>query len=225
MGSNHKKVLKTLEELHSLVLSIMRRNDNVASLIIVADQDKSHSQAQKQAIAKDPFPIVALLFPEEKPPVPSLQLKWVGLYKVRYEMLIDRIRRFNDELVGLVDISARVAIRELTWENNTMILTLYNKTVDLVNLTKALTHGTSTWTMDTSPITSRYFDVEQKCDLLGLAQFKRIITTVENSIYFTPQSAGSLELKGEELAEIRTARSDIQVFSFLDDTSDRCAGE
>lgn len=72
---------------------------------------------------------------------------------------------------------------------------------------------------------SHSFDIEQKCDLLGLTHFKRVNTTVENGTYFTSHSAGSLELKGKELAEIRIARSDVHVLSSPDDTRDRCAGE
>lgn len=97
------------------------------------------------ARSRVPFPIVQLLYLEEdKSALPFIQLKWAGVYKDRYERLIDRIRYFNDVLIGVVDTNARVAIRESTWENNTMIITLHNKTDDLVDLTKALTHETPT---------------------------------------------------------------------------------
>lgn len=226
-SSNRNKVLQTLEDLYSLALDFIKRSDNGTSLI--PDDDESHAETQDEiARSLDRFPIVLTLFLKEAESAGPLirrvpeRLKWAGVYQDRYESLIDKFRCFNDILIDLVDSDARVAIRESTRENNIIILYLQNTSYESVNLTKALTPETPTWSLDSSPIASNPSDVEQKRDLLSLAHFKTVNTQVEDNTYFTSHYVGPLEIKGKELTEIRIARSDVQV---LYDTSDRCEGE
>ena len=226
-GLNHNMVLQTLEQLYSLALDFIKAKDKCAHLIPDED-DKSHGHTQ-DAIdwSLNRFPDLRLFLKRTRPSVPFIhglpkRLKWAGFYKDRYEQLINRFRDFNDILIDLVDSEARVAIRESTRDANSTILHLHTKIDELVNLTKALMPETPTWSETSSPIASHFPDIEQKRDLLGLAYFKAVNTTVENNSYFTSDYA---DIGGKQLAEIKIARSDVQVFSAFEDTSDRCEGE
>ena len=230
MGPNPNMVLQNLEELYSLALDFIKCKDNGASLN--SDDDESHVQLRDDNDGSlNQFPYLMRFMKEAKSAVPFIhgvpeRLKWAGVYKDRYEKLINRLRAFNDILIDLVDSDARVAIRDLTRETDITILHLHTKIDELVNLTKALLPGIPPSSVGSSLMASHLSDLERKTKrgLLGLAYFKTINATVENNTYFTSYHTG-VATRGKDLTEIKIACSDLEVFSVADDTSDRCEGE
>ena len=226
-GLNRNMVLQTLEQLYRLALDFIKSKDKYAHLI-PDENDKSHAQTQ-DAIewSLNKFPDLMLFLNKARPSVPFIhglpkRLKWVNFYKDRYEKLIHRFRDLNDKLIDLVDSDGRVAIRESTRETNITILHLHTNIYELVTLTKALVPETPTESADSSPTASHFSDVQQKDDLLRLAYFKAVSTTVENNSYFTSDYP---EIEGRQLTEFKIERSDIELYSSLDVTSDRSEAE
>lgn len=227
MGMNHNTVLETLKQLYGLALDFVKCKDKCARLVPDED-DKSHSQAHDAVEwGLNRFPDLMVFLKKPRPSVSLLhglpkRLKWAGFYRDQYEKLINRFRDFNDTLIDLVDSDARVAIRESTRETNTTILHLHTKIDELVTLTKALMPETPTGSANSSPTASHFSDVQQKDDLLRLAYFKAVSTKVENNSYFTSDYP---EIEGRQLTEFKIGRSDIELYSSLDATSDRSEAE
>lgn len=223
MGVKHSTVLETLEQLYGLALDFVKCEDKYAHLVPDEDDKKESQVHDATEWGLNRFPD---LMPFLKKPRPSLslmqglpkRLKWAGYYRDRYEKLIYRFRDFNDTLIDLVDSDARVAIRESTRETNTTILHLHTKIDELITLTKALMPETPTGSANSSPTASRFAEFQQKDDLLRLAYFKAVSTTVENNSYFTLENP---QIEGRQLAEFKIGRSDIQLRSACDATSDR----
>ena len=227
MGMKHNTVLDTLEQLYGLALGFVKCKDKYAHLVPDED-DKTHSQAHDALEwGLNRFPDLMLFLKKPRSSVSLIQglpkrLKWAGFYRDRYEELINRFRDFNDTLIDLVDSDARVAIRESTRETNTTILHLHTKIDELVTLTKALMPETPTGSANSSPTASHLSDFQQKDDLLRLAYFKAVSTTVEDNSYFASDYP---EIEGRQLAEFKIGRSDIQLYSALELTSDRSEAE
>ena len=227
MGVKHSTVLETLKQLYGLALDFVKCNDKYAYLV-PDEEDGSQSQTlDATEWGLNRFPDLMLFLKKPKPSVSMIQglpkrLKWAGYYRDRYEKLINRFRDFNDTLIDLVDSEARMAIRESTRETNTTILHLHTKIDELVTLTKALMPETPTGSANSSPTESHLAEFQQKDELLRLAYFKAVSTTVENNSYFTLKNP---EIEGRQLAEFKIGRSDIQLYSAPDATGDRSEAE
>lgn len=229
IGMSRNTVLDTLVQFHAIALDFIKCKDKWGQL--VADEDDGgYSEALKGHAVEwslNRFPDIMQFL--KKPPhsgplvqgLPS-RLKWATSSKERYEKLINKFRELNDVLIDLVDGEARLAIRESTRETNTTILHLHSKIDELVMLTKAWLPDTPITSPTSSPTRSHFSDVQQRHDLSGLAYFKAVSTLVENNTYF---NSCYPVVEGRQLEAIKLARSDIQLFPALDDTSDRCEAD
>ena len=220
---SRKTVLDTLVQFHAIALDFIKCKGKWGQLIADED-DGGYSEALKDhavdwSLNRFPDIMQFLKKPQHSGPlVPGLskRLQWAASSKERYEKLINKFRELNDVLIDLVDSEARLAIRESTRETNTTILHLHSKIDELVMLTKAWLPDTPIMSPTSSPTRSHFSDVQQRHDLSGLAYFKAVSTLVD-SCYPV--------VEGRQLEAIKLARSDIQLFSALDDTSDRCEAD
>jgi hypothetical protein len=222
-------VLDTLVQFHAVALDFIKCKDRWDQLVADED-DHSYSEALKDNAVEwslRQFPDILDFMEKPRRSIPLFQglpkkLKWAASSKDKYEKLINKFRELNDVLIDLVDSDARVAIRESTRQTNTTILHLHSKIDELVVLTKAWLPDTPNISSTSSPSSSHFLDAQQRYSLSGLAYFKAISTSVENNTYF---NSCYPVVEGRQLEAMKLARSDVQLFSALDATSDRCEAD